>query len=305
MNPAGHSAIYFDHICAATPTTLRACHEGELGAVISRYDGIAKYDWLAIPLVDYLYAVDSPGKIPASVDKEAEDRLRDNYRRKYLMDIAPDAEDGSAPKGNWYELIGSAYDRTSYGFSVKTTAEQDAELIAIFNDRRNVEKYNGAFRNCADFARVIINRFYPHAVHRNFLADLGLTTPKQVAHALTKFGEKHPEAELRVFKVIQVDGSLPRSHKVKGVSESMVTSKRYVVPITVVEPVATAAFLLAYLGGGRFAMPKNAPVLSVQNTGVPVQTAGDGAEPTTPTGDITAPAVKSIPTSPETLAPKH
>ena len=69
MNPTGHAAVYFNHICAETPTMLRPCHEGEYGIVISRYHKIDGYDWLAIPLVGYLYAVDSPNDIPVIVDK--------------------------------------------------------------------------------------------------------------------------------------------------------------------------------------------------------------------------------------------
>jgi len=264
MNPAGHSAVYLDHVCAASPTKLRACHEGEMGAVISRYDDIGGYDWLAMPLVAYLYAVESPSEVPQTMDRDNEIRLRDAYRREHLMEIAPDTEDGSVPEGNWYQLVGAAYDRTLYGFQLKTTAEQDAELIALFNDRKNVERYIGAFRNCADFARVTINRFYPHAIRRNFLADFGVTTPKHVAQALTKYGEKHPEAGFTVFVVPQVPGSLPRSRRVKGVTEGLLTIKRWVVPITVLYPPMTAALMVAYMGNGRFGMPKDAPVLSVQ-----------------------------------------
>jgi hypothetical protein len=265
MNPAGHSAVYLDHVCAASPTMLRQCAEGELGVVVSRYNDVGGYDWLAIPLLGYLYAVDSAADVPASVDKEAEAWLREHYRQVHLMAVAPNREDGSAPDGNWYQLVGSAYDRTLYGFQVKTTAEQDAALIAIFNDRKNKQRYNGAFRNCADFARVTINRFYPYAVRRNFLADLGITTPKQVAHALSKYGKKHPEAELTMFVVPQVAGSLPRSRAVKGVTESLLTRKRYVVPITAMQPIATGVMFVAYMGSGRFAMPKDAPVLSLQS----------------------------------------
>ncbi|MGA8044013.1 MAG: hypothetical protein WCA37_14550, partial [Terracidiphilus sp.] len=56
LNPTGHTAIYFEHICAETPVQLRPCHPGELGAVISRYQGIDDYDWIAIPLLPYLYS---------------------------------------------------------------------------------------------------------------------------------------------------------------------------------------------------------------------------------------------------------
>ncbi|MGD0830871.1 MAG: hypothetical protein ABR907_08015, partial [Terracidiphilus sp.] len=53
INPTGHSAIYFQRICAETPTLLRRCQDGELGAVIARYQGIDGDDWLAIPLIPY------------------------------------------------------------------------------------------------------------------------------------------------------------------------------------------------------------------------------------------------------------
>ena len=201
-----------------------------------------------------------------TVDKATEDSLRDAYRRAHLLAIAPNQEDGKAPDGDWYELAGSAYDRTLYGFQVKTTLEQDATLIALFNDRRNKQRYNGAFRNCADFARVTINRFYPHAVKRNFIADLGLTTPKQVGHALSNYGKDHPEAELTEFIVPQVAGSLPRSHTIKGVTETLLTRKRYVVPLTVIQPPATALLFVGYVSKGRFEMPKNAPALSLSAT---------------------------------------
>jgi hypothetical protein len=36
MNPTGHAAVYFNRICADTPTVLLTCHDGEYGVVISR-----------------------------------------------------------------------------------------------------------------------------------------------------------------------------------------------------------------------------------------------------------------------------
>jgi hypothetical protein len=57
MNPTGHAAVYFNHICVDSPTVLRPCHDGEFGVVISRYHKIDGYDWIAIPLIGYLYAV--------------------------------------------------------------------------------------------------------------------------------------------------------------------------------------------------------------------------------------------------------
>ena len=60
----GHAAVYLSGVCAETPLVLRPCAPGELGSVISRYDGVGGYDWVAIPLIPYLYAVDRPEDIP-------------------------------------------------------------------------------------------------------------------------------------------------------------------------------------------------------------------------------------------------
>ena len=94
FNPTGHAAIYLNHICAETPTQLRACRPGEFDVVISRYHRVAGYDWLAIPLVSYLYAVDRVEDIPTTADPELEAQLRDAYRRTHLIDIIPDISEG-------------------------------------------------------------------------------------------------------------------------------------------------------------------------------------------------------------------
>ncbi len=261
FNPTGHAALYFDHLCAATPLKLRPCNPGELGVVISRYDGIGDYDWVAVPLMPYLYAVETADQIPSTMDRLTALRMRDLYRRKHLESVAPDAADGAMPQGNWYELAGSAFDRSIYGFQVKTTPEQDEALIDYFNDRPNVTRYQGAFRNCADFTRIVLNRLYPHAVRRNYVADFGLTTPKSVARGLVHYGRKHPEMDLTMFRVPQLDGTIPRSMSIQGVTGSLLT--RYGVPMAILSPHVTAVVLVAYVGKGRFAVPKDAPVLDV------------------------------------------
>ncbi|MEY2395049.1 MAG: hypothetical protein QOF94_1394, partial [Acidobacteriaceae bacterium] len=64
----GHAAVYLSGVCAETPLALRPCAPGELGAVISRYNGVGGYDWVAVPLIPYLYAVDRAEDIPLFVD---------------------------------------------------------------------------------------------------------------------------------------------------------------------------------------------------------------------------------------------
>jgi len=257
FNPTGHAAVYLNHVCAETPTELRMCRPGELGVVVSRYHRMHGYDWVAIPLIPYLYAVESADQVPDSVNKEQVAALRDAYRRKYLMDIAPDNPDGSTPDGEWTQLVGSSYDRTIHGFMVDSTREEDERFIALQNDKRNVGHFNLFFHNCADFSRVVLDTYFPHAIHRNFIADIGLTTPKQVAKSLVKYGNKHPDLHMVAFVIRQVPGTIARSHAVRGVTESVVRRKRYLLPLVVLSPEFVGGVVVAYLTSGRMELPKN------------------------------------------------
>lgn len=178
LNPTGHAAIYLTRVCADSPTLLRRCQKGEAGVVISRYHGIAGYDWLAIPLLPYLYAVESREEIPQSVSAKAEVvALRDSYRHRHLLEVAPDNPRGKPPSGDWVQLVGAAYDRTIFAFTIETTEQQDDDLIRELNARANKARYNAIFRNCADFSRTVLNFYHPGAVHRSLIADAGITTP--------------------------------------------------------------------------------------------------------------------------------
>ncbi len=272
LNPTGHAAVYFNHICANSPTVLRPCRDGEFGSVISRYHKIDGYDWIAMPLTGYLYSVDSPSDIPLTVDKEKAEALRDAYRRQHLLDLAPDNREGETPKGEWTQLVGATFDRTIHGFQIDSTPEQDQIFIATFNDRRNVGHFNLLFHNCADFSGVVLDIYLPHAIHRNFLADAGVMTPKQVARDLVSYGRKNPSLNMSAFVIKQIPGSIPRSHPVDGIAESLVKSKKYLLPLVVLAPEVTGGVVVAYLVDGRLKLPKSAPVFEIgdeETTGAP------------------------------------
>jgi hypothetical protein len=276
MNPTGHAAVYLNHVCADSPIVLRPCRDGEFGVVISRYHKIDGYDWIAIPLVAYLYAVDNVSDIPATVDKQQVEEIRDAYRRAHLLDLAPDNKKGQAPKGEWTELVGASFDRTIHGFQVDSTPEQDLQFIGIFNDRKNVGHFNIFFHNCADFSRVVIDTYLPHAIHRNFIADAGMMTPKQVARSLVAYGKKYPDIHMSAFVIPQVAGSVPRSHHVDGVAESLIKSKKYLLPLAVFAPEVTGGVIVVYLVDGRLKMPKDATVFDIGDEEV------TGVSPTPP-----------------------
>jgi len=255
MNPTGHAAVYLSHVCAASATSLRRCSEGEQGVVISRYHRISGYDWLAIPLLPYLYAVDRPEEVPSSVTPEDVTALRNAWRRANLTQVAPDNEDGTRPEGDWIQLVGAAYDRTIYAFGIETTAEQDDKFIQTFNSGANKNHFNLLFHNCADFVRQAVDFYYPHAIHRSLMADVGIMTPKQAAKSLLSYGKRHKDLQFSIFVIPQVAGTVPRSSPVRGVLESLVKSKRYAVPLVTVaalHPYFEGSLAFAWIEGARF-----------------------------------------------------
>jgi hypothetical protein len=259
----GHAAVYLSNVCAETPVVLRRCAPGETGVVLSRYDGVNGYDWIAIPLIPYLYAVERPEDVPLFADAKLTAFLRDRYRRKYLEDVAPDAQNGGAPGGNWYELVGSSYDRTIYGYQVETSSAQDDALIQKLNSSRNVSHFRLLRRNCADFAKDILNFYYPKTLHRSIGADAGITTPKQMAKLLTRYSARHPELSFSHIMIAQVPGSMPRSTAVHGVVESFLKSKKYIVPSALASPIFAGCVAAVYVGtgAGHFEPARGASVL--------------------------------------------
>jgi hypothetical protein len=250
----GHAAVYLSGVCAETPLVLRPCAPGELGTVISRYDGVGGYDWVAIPLIPYLYAVERPQDVPLFVDPKMTSFLRDQYRRKHLEMVAPDRDDGRTPGGNWYELVGTAYDRTTYAFAIETSSARDKAFIARYNSSPNRSHFRTVSHNCADFAKDVINFYYPKSLHRSVVADVGITTPKQMAKTMINFSARHPQLQFSRFVIPQIPGSMARSTRVHGVVESFLKSKKYMIPSAVASPIFAGCVLAVYegTGAGRF-----------------------------------------------------
>lgn len=270
----GHAAVYLSAVCAESPVVLRHCAPGETGVVISRYNRVGGYDWVAIPLIPYLYAVERPEDVPLFASAKTAAFLRDRYRRKYLENIVPDGRNGETPGGNWYQLIGSSYDRAIYGFEIETTADQDEALIRKLNGLPNRSHFNLVTNNCADFAKGVLNFYYPKSLHRSLVGDLGITTPKQMAKMLTKYSEHHPDLQFSRLIISQVPGSMPRSTNVHGVVESFFKAKKYIVPSVVVSPIFAGCLAAVYVGAGagHFEPGRNAMVFIV------------GSEPERPLG---------------------
>ena len=113
--------------------------------------------------------------------------------------------------------------------------------------------------------RQVIGIYLPHVIHRSFIADLGLTTPKQIARSLVKYGKAHSELEMSAFVIPQVPGTVKRSHAVRGIAESLVKSKKYLLPMVILGPALTGGMIIAYLSDGRMTLPKDAAVFDIDD----------------------------------------
>jgi hypothetical protein len=261
LNPTGHTAIYFERICAETPVKLRRCEPGEMGAVLSRYQGIGGYDWIAIPLIPYLYSVEDAASVPDHANHETVARLRNKYHEKNLMSLGANIQAGNMVHGGWKELVGVVYERRVYAFRFETTEAEDDEFIERMNDARNRSHFELLHNNCADFVRVTLNYYFPGTFKRSAFPDAGMTTPKQIAYKLVKYGKKHPEVNVTVFEIPQIPGNRRPSSSNKDIAESLITTG-YAIPIAVLNPYLAGALVVDYLvRGHRNFVPKNPQVL--------------------------------------------
>jgi len=253
MLPVGHAVVYLDRVCADTPLHLRMCRPDEpMGVVISRYHHLREFDWMASPVMEYLYAVERPEQVPEFVTRESERALRERFREDYLRSVIPDGTEHLKQEDEWYETAGAAFDRRLWGYQIHTTIEQDERFIAVMNARPNLRLYHVRTANCATFAADIVNFYFPGTVRANVIADWGIVTPKQVARSMIAFGAAHPEAQLRVLEVPQVPGTLRRSRPTRGISEFFLKTKRYSATLAIIQPEAVIAALVTYEAGGRF-----------------------------------------------------
>jgi hypothetical protein len=190
------------------------------------------------------------------------DELRNQYAAAHLESLVSDIK-GYDAKKVWPQLLGVAYIRKIYSFEISTTEVQDDLLIAEFNGRANKTQFNLFTNNCADFSRRVLNFYYPRAVHRSFTADIAITTPKQIAKSLVTYAHHHDALELNSVVIPQVPGLVPRSHKTRGVLESLLKTKKYAVPIAFLHPYFLAGIAVTYFTNGRFDLAKNAHVIAV------------------------------------------
>jgi hypothetical protein len=263
FSPLGHESMYFARICAASPTKLRRCQPGEMGVEIGRHRGIAGYDWIAMPLIPYLYSVDDASQVPEHVNQESIRDLRVKYHDAHLTNLG-NVPEGGGVHGGWNQLLGAAYERRIWVLRFDTTEEEDDAFIAKMNGQQNRSHFNIAFNNCANFTSDVLDFYFPRAFKRHIVPDAGIVTPRAVAYELVKYAGKHPETHLTVMEIPLVPGNHRSSRVGKSAAESMILTG-YVVPIAVFSPYVAGAIVADDLIWGRYPLHlKDARVLTPQ-----------------------------------------
>jgi len=253
---SGHSAVYVSRICPASPVKLRLCRPGEEGSVISNYTTLGEdqpFEWNIVSLNMFLYGVTDPRNRLLFASWPLKRLLEENYRKKVLDDYCVTHFCETSGKAEWREMVGATAERTLYILIASTTVEQDLELVAKFNAMPNVNHFNAARRNCADFTKGIIDTYFPHAAHRDVLNDFGVTSPKAVARTFAHYAHRNPEIEYHVLHFAQLPGTIKRSSECRSGTEQLYRSKKLVVPAAALSypqlPLSAAGL---YLLTGRF-----------------------------------------------------
>ena len=309
MMPVGHTSLYLDRVCADGPVKLRMCNADEpQGVTIARLDAIGELDWIASPILDFLYGTEQPEEIPTFATEERVEELRQAYRRRELLEYFPDGTETRKQNNEWWETVGVSYSRKVWGYELATTRAQDEAFVARMNAMPNRHAYRLHAMNCADFVADAVNFYYPGTVRSDHVADYALMTPKQVARAVQNYGEVHPELQPRVYVFPQIAGSLRRSRPVRGGAEMILKTKRYAAVLLVIQPELVLALTALYLKHGRWELGQGAEerplkivmagVIKPQPEGTPQQ---GGGEPAAVTGGAATEGV----TSPDTTLPRR
>jgi hypothetical protein len=253
---SGHSAIYLSRICPDnSPVKMRLCRPGEEGSVLSNYTTLGEdrpYEWNLVPLSIYLYGVEDARNRPLVSSKAIKAALEERYRQNYLAGICEGQRCRTSNSAEWREMVAATLERSMYMFVVKTSVEQDEELIAEFNSLPNVNHFNGMTNNCADFTRRVLNTYFPDAVKRDYINDFLMTSPKAAARTFTHYAQEHPELDLRVLHFSQVPGTIKRSSECRSGTEQLYHSKKLVIPLAVFAWQSVPAVTASYLITGRF-----------------------------------------------------
>ncbi len=252
---SGHSAIYLSRICPATPVKLRMCGPDEQGSIISNYTTLGEdepFEWNIVPLNVYLCGFLNPQEKPLFASEKIKALLEERYREDSLIRYCAGPPCTTSKKAEWREMVAETSSRSIYIFAVKTTVQQDRDLIARFNAMPNENHFNAFIRNCANFTEGVINTYFPNAAKPDYINDFGLTSPKAIARSFAHYAERHPASEYQVLHFAQLPGTIKRSTVARDGTEQLYRSKKLLIPMVLVASHELPVFAASYILTGRF-----------------------------------------------------
>ena len=252
---SGHSAVYLSRICPASPVKMRLCGPHEEGSVLSNYTTLGEnqpFQWNIAPLSVYLYGVTDPQDRPLFASQKIKSLLEENYRDKALRDYCDGPPCTVSKNAEWREMVGASTSRSIYILVVRTTVQQDEEIIARFNSLPNQNHFNAFTRNCANFTRDTVNAYFPHATRGDYINDFGMTSPKAIARSFARYAHRHPDDQYRVLHFGQIPGTIKRSTVTRDGTEQLYHSKKLLVPMVLFASHELPFVAASYIFTGRF-----------------------------------------------------
>jgi len=119
------------------------------------------------------------------------------------------------------------------------------------NESPNISHFHLFTNNCSDFARILLNFYFPGTFKRSVFPDAGVSTPKKLAFTLERYARKHPETQLTIYVIPQIPGYRRHSRSNKGVAESFSTTG-YALPIALLNPYLAGGLFVDYMVHGRY-----------------------------------------------------
>jgi len=252
---AGHAMVYLSNVCAESPIKARLCEPGEQGSVVSIYPNFHEqkpYEWNILPLSLYLEGSADPGDRLLYGSHALKEALAQHVRLGFLSEVCA----GACPpetRGYWRDLVAATIERDVFIYAVKTTHAQDEAAVKWVNAQPNVNHYNGMTRNCAMYVRSLVNSIFPHAVHRDYLNDLGMMSPKAAARSFAHWAQKRPKLGFYCLHFAQKPGSVRRSGTASSGTEAAFHIKKYLIPAALIgDHEVAGSFFVAYFLTGRF-----------------------------------------------------
>ncbi len=257
---AGHSLVYLTGVCAETPVKARLCAPGEQGSIVTMYPDMYEnqdYSWNIVPVSLFIDGFSEPGKRLLYSSENVKAALQLHARVDFMAPVCGLDHCPQVPHAYWRDAVGATIDRDVFIFAAKTTRPQDEEVMRWLNSHPNVNEYNSFTNNCSNFTEALINTIYPHAIHRDFLNDLLMMSPKAAAHTFTRYGTAHPDLGLYSLHFAQSPGALPRAGLARSGTEDAIHMKKYLIPAALIgDHEVAGSFFVAYYFTGRFGLYK-------------------------------------------------